>query len=394
MVLRALAESALASVDWPGMLAGAAATAARAAATVANTTLQRCLSIGLITTDAVSLAYVRSGRASFSESWMAAPRADTYMVHYALWLVAAITLCAVALLTWGARRYGRRTKVSGAERTVGPYLLLQQLGSGGMGRVYLAEHRQTRGRCALKVIHPERADDAAILTRFEREVQSLAALSHPHVVRVQDYGRAADGTLYYAMELVAGVTLDELVGREGPIHPARVVAILRQLCDALDDAHWRGLIHRDLKPGNVMLSERAGVRDFAVLLDFGLVGAVEKGPSHSPLTRADVIMGTPGFMAPEQWGDGQITTATDIYSIGAIGYFLLSGRSPFGERPVVEMLAAQLTEEPLPVAEVRCETPRALSDVIARCLRVEPGDRYPDVGALSQALAKSLPSAA
>lgn len=314
-------------------------------------------------------------------------RADTPVMHY-LWPVAGII--GATGLAFLARRRSVNTNAS-KDRVVGPYLILRQLGSGGMGQVYLAEHRQQRRRCALKVIHPEHVDDPAILTRFEREIQSLAALSHPHVVRVQDYGRAPDGTLYYAMELVVGLTLDELVERQGPLHPARVVHILRQLCDALDDAHWRGLVHRDLKPGNVMLSEHAGGKDFAVLLDFGLVGAVERGESHAPLTRADVIMGTPGFMAPEQCaGDGDVTPATDIYSMGAIGYFLLTGQSPFGARPLIELLAVQLTEEPPPVVEVRGDVPIALSEVIARCLRTAPNDRYQNARALDQALARSL----
>ena len=278
---------------------------------------------------------------------------------------------------------------------VGPYQIVRELGAGGMGRVYHAEHRERRRQVALKVIQPEHHDDAAILTRFEREVQSLSALSNPHVVRVQDYGRAADGTLYYAMELVAGVDLEDLVERDGPLDPDRVVRILRQLCDALDDAHWRGLVHRDLKPGNVMVTERGGIRDFAVLLDFGLVGAMQRGASHSPLTSADVIVGTPGFMAPEQCaGEGHITPATDIYSLGAIGYFLLTGRTPFGDRSLLELIAVQLTEEPPPVASLRPEIPSALSEVIARCLRLEPQDRYRDAAALDQALAGSLASVA
>jgi eukaryotic-like serine/threonine-protein kinase len=311
-----------------------------------------------------------------------------------LWRAAFFAMGAVALVPFARRHFARREKASIKEQLVGPYRLLDRIGSGGMGRVHLAEHRAQGRRCAVKLIHAEHLYDAALVTRFEREVQSLAALSHPNVVRVQDHGRAADGTLWYAMELVEGKTLEELVQLQGPIDLTRAVRILRQLCDALLEAHWRGLVHRDLKPGNVILRERSLAPDHVVLLDFGLVGAMERGPTHTSLTRADMIMGTPGFMAPEQsGGEGKVTTATDIYSLGAIGYFLLTGHAPF-TGSILEIVASQFTEEPKAVVDVRRDVPRELSDVIARCLRMEAADRFSDAHALDRALAISVPSSA
>ena len=307
-----------------------------------------------------------------------------------LWRAAFFAMGGVALLPFARRHFAKRERASAAEHMVGPYLLLDRIGSGGMGRVHLAEHKALGRRCAVKLIHAEHLYDVALVTRFEREVQSLAALSHPNVVKVHDYGRATDGTLWYAMELLEGRTLEELVQLQGPVEPSRAVHILRQLCDALLEAHWRGLVHRDLKPGNVILCERSAVPDHAVLLDFGLVGAMERGPTHASLTRADVIMGTPGFMAPEQsGGDAKVTTATDIYSLGAIGYFLLTGRAPF-TGSILEIVASQFTEEPKAVVDVCGSVPRKLSDVIARCLRMEPADRYRDANELDKALARSL----
>src|SRR5262249_23230089 len=159
--------------------------------------------------------------------------------------------------------------------------------------VYRAEHALLRRPCALKTIRPERAGDPATLQRFEREVQATAALTHPNTVQVFDYGHAADGTFYYVMEYLPGLTLEEVVKREGPLPPAGAIHFLRQVCGALQEAHSRGLIHRDTKPGNVMICERGGIADVAKLLDFGLVLPLVSEPDGERLTQDGTVTGTP-----------------------------------------------------------------------------------------------------
>jgi len=154
-------------------------------------------------------------------------------------------------------------------RRLGQHVLKERLGAGGMGEVYRAEHVLLRRPCALKVIRPERAGDPKNLRRFEREVQVTATLTYPNTIQIYDYGHAEDGTFYYVMVYLPGLTLEELVKREGPLPAARVIHFLRQVCGALKEAHGRGLIHRDIKPGNVMVCERGGVPDVTKLLDFG-----------------------------------------------------------------------------------------------------------------------------
>src|SRR5215471_2364421 len=187
-------------------------------------------------------------------------------------------------------------------RKLGQYQLQQRIGSGGMGEGYLAEHLLLRRPCALKLIRPERAGDPNTLRRFEREVQATATLTHPNTVQVFDYGHAEDGTFYYVMEYLPGLTLEQLVKDHGPLPPARAIHLLRQVCGALREAHAIGLIHRDIKPSNILLCERGGCHDIAKLLAFGLVRAQAVSPGGEKLTQEDTIAGTPAYMSPEQAG--------------------------------------------------------------------------------------------
>ena len=186
-----------------------------------------------------------------------------------------------------------------------------------MGEVYLAEHVLLRRPCALKLIRPERAGDPKNLRRFEREVQATATLTHPNTVQVYDYGHTDDGTFYYVMEYLPGLTLEELVKRHGPLPPARAIHFLRQVCGALEEAHAVGLIHRDIKPGNVIVCERGGVHDVAKLLDFGLVLSPVSEADGEKLTQDGAIAGTPAYMSPEQaGGQDDVDARSDIYSLG------------------------------------------------------------------------------
>ena len=299
-----------------------------------------------------------------------------------------------ALALYGSYRIEELAQDVESARQLGQYILRRVLGEGGMGTVYLADHRFLRRPCAVKLIRPDQARDGATMARFEREVQAAAGLTHPNTVQIYDYGQSEDGTFYFAMEYLPGITLDDLVARHGPLDPARAVRILAQLCGALREAHDRGLIHRDLKPGNVMLCERGSVPDMAKLLDFGLVGALQHDGTDTRITQAGVILGTPSYMSPEQcMGEVDITPASDIYSLGALGYFLLTGASPFDGRPVLQMIVAHLHETPRPVVELRPDVPQQLSDVIDKCLAKRPDERFLSAAALEHALVHSLGSA-
>ncbi|HKB38404.1 MAG TPA: serine/threonine-protein kinase, partial [Gemmataceae bacterium] len=264
----------------------------------------------------------------------------------------------------------------------------ERLGAGGMGEVYLAEHVLLRRPCAIKLIRPERAGDANHLLRFEREVRTTATLTHPNTVQIFDYGHAEDGTFYYVMEYLPGLTLDQLVQQHGPLPAARAIHFLRQLCRALQEAHTVGLIHRDIKPANVMVCERGGLHDVAKLLDFGLVLPQGVRPDGERLTQEGVIAGTPAYMSPEQAAGGDnLDARSDIYSLGALAYFLLTGRPPFAGRSSLRMLAAHLYEPPAALTDHRPDVPVELQAVVLRCLAKEPAQRFPNAQCLEAALA-------
>src|SRR5690606_32548061 len=203
------------------------------------------------------------------------------------------------------------------------YLLKRRLGEGGMGEVYKAEHRLLKRPCVVKLIRAERAGDPRALARFDREVQATAQLKHPNTVEVFDYGRTEDGVFYYVMEYLEGLSLEEIVHRYGPLPPARVVRILRQVCGALREAHGLGLVHRDIKPSNILLCRYGGLDDMAKLLDFGLVQTASD-PADNRLTQAGGFVGTPDFMSPEQASGAAPDARSDIYSLGATAFYLLS----------------------------------------------------------------------
>lgn len=295
---------------------------------------------------------------------------------------------AVAIGVFASSRIERLRRQAAEARRLGQYVLREQLGAGGMGEVYRAEHLLLRRPCALKLIRPERAGDPKNLRRFEREVQTTATLTHPNTVQIFDYGHAEDGTFYYVMEYLPGETLEQLVRREGPLPPARAIHFLRQICGALKEAHGRGLIHRDIKPGNVMICERGGIRDVAKLLDFGLVLPPMNESDGERLTQDGSVAGTPAYLSPEQAGGQEnVDARSDIYSLGALGYFILTGQPPFAGRSGVKMLAAHLYESPQPLTVLRLDVPADLEAIVLRCLAKKPEERFPDVESLDAALA-------
>lgn len=293
-----------------------------------------------------------------------------------------------AIAVYGSYRIESLRKEAFDARKLGQYLLKDRLGAGGMGEVYLAEHVLLRRPCAIKLIRPERAGDPANLLRFEREVRTTATLTHPNTVQIYDYGRADDGAFYYVMEYLPGLTLAELVEQYGPLPPARAVHLLRQVCEALAEAHAIGLIHRDIKPSNVIVCDRGGFHDVVKLLDFGLVLDHEVGPDGERLTQEGALTGTPAYMSPEQAaGGGSLEVRSDIYSMGCLAYFLLTGQSPFAGRSTVRMLAAHLYEPPAPLTPRSSEVTEELQAVVLRCLAKEPAERFPSARDLERALA-------
>lgn len=269
----------------------------------------------------------------------------------------------------------------------GQYRLKRLLGWGGMGEVYLAEHQLLKRPCAVKVIRPHHVHDPVALVRFEREVRAMAKLSHWHSVEVFDYGRTEDGTFYYVMEYLPGLNLVEIVQRSGPLPPGRVIHFLEQTCAALGEAHQQGLVHRDLKPANIFAAYRGGEYDVTKLLDFGLVLDVEPQQfAESEMTDA-ALVGSPTYMAPEQVrSDQYVGPASDLYSLGAVGYFLLTGHPPFERASLLRMIMAHAKEPVLPPSTYRSDIPGDLEQIILRCLAKEPCQRYASAQELRQAL--------
>ena len=275
-------------------------------------------------------------------------------------------------------------RVQDAER-LGQYRLKRHLGSGGMGEVYLAEHVLLKQPFAVKLLSPDRITDPKVLQRFEREVQAMARLEHWNTVEIYDYGHGVDGSFYYVMEYLPGLTLEQLVTQFGPLPPGRAVQFLRQVCRALQEAHDVGLMHRDIKPGNIIVCERAGIFDVAKLLDFGLVKHV--GLADPQLTMEGTVAGTPAYMSPEQASGSEHADArTDIYSLGAVAYFLLTGRPPFTNRTATQVMAAHMYEAPAPIIAYRPEVGAVLDEIVRRCLTKKPADRFPDARSLQAAL--------
>ncbi len=295
---------------------------------------------------------------------------------------------AAAAAVFGSYKISELHQEAFEARRLGQYRLKKPLGAGGMGQVYLAEHELLRRPCAIKMIHPEQAGDPAQLSRFEREVRATATLTHWNTIEIYDYGHADDGTFYYVMEYLPGLSLQELVERHGPLPPERAIHFLRQVCRALREAHGIQLIHRDIKPSNVIACDRGGVYDVAKLVDFGLVQDHGLGKDADRLTIQGTVLGSPPYMSPEQAaGKTDLDGRTDVYSLGGVAYFLLTGQQPFVRETAMEMLLAHAYEAPRPPREVRPEVPADLEAVVLRCLEKDPNRRFPDADSLEKALA-------
>jgi serine/threonine-protein kinase len=293
------------------------------------------------------------------------------LVSAAMWAI-VVTMAAVFSQTV----HGLRKAVSDIQR-LGQYTLEKKLGEGGMGVVYRASHAMLRRPTAVKLLLPDRAGKEA-LVRFEREVQRTAMLTHPNTVTVFDYGRTTDGVFYYAMELLEGASLDELVEVDGPQPEERVIHVLEQAAGSLAEAHDAGLIHRDVKPANILVVDRGGISDLVKVVDFGLVKDVSGGAKSEPaLTNADAITGTPLYIAPETvTAPASVDARTDLYALGAVGYWLLTGTHVFGGKSILEVCAHHLHSVPDPPS-IRLGAPVSsdLETLLLDCLAKRPEDR-------------------
>ncbi|MEZ4337099.1 MAG: serine/threonine-protein kinase [Sandaracinaceae bacterium] len=304
------------------------------------------------------------------------PDADHFNHPRALLINVAVWWSFVTLVNTLAARviYGLREEIREA-RQLGQYTLEEKLGEGGMGVVYRAHHAMLRRPTAVKLLPPDLAGDQAIL-RFEREVRRTASLAHPNIVTVFDYGRTDDGIFYYAMELLEGLDLAALVHRFGPQPPARVQHVLAQICEGLAEAHAVGLIHRDIKPANVFLVQQGRAADRVKVVDFGLVRDVGSSREAS-LTGAESIAGTPHYMAPEAiTSPDRVDARSDLYAVGAVGYYLLTGAHVFEGKSLVALAAQHLDAKPVPPSErLGAPLPEVLEEVILRCLEKDPALR-------------------
>jgi serine/threonine-protein kinase len=299
-------------------------------------------------------------------------------------LVLVLPYFLVTIVAYVAARTLYRLRVDAIRaRHLGAYRLDSLIGRGGMGEVWQGTHRFLARPAAVKLIGQDTlASDPAVakasIARFEREAKATASLRSPHTVELYDYGVGQDGTLYYVMELLDGIDLQQLVREDGPLPPERVIHILTQACASLAEAHQQGLVHRDIKPANIYLC-RLGVEcDFVKVLDFGLVKhvtSIERDPGRD-ITQADMVPGTPSYVAPEMIRGDPVDGRADLYALGCVAYWLLTGRLVFEEPTQLAVLAAHASKEPLPPSsQSESAVPPALDQLVLACLVKDPNER-------------------
>lgn len=265
---------------------------------------------------------------------------------------------------------------------LGSYRLISQLGSGGMGEVWRAEDTKLLRQCAIKILPAQLASDPEWKERFLREARAVAQMTHPNIATIYNIEQDGD-TLFMAMELVEGEALSTLIGR-GPMNPLDVVRIAIQVADGLGEAHRKGIVHRDVKPDNIIVSTR-----YVKILDFGIAKQIG-GSRDSNLTQGNMVIGTPHYMSPEQAMGKEVDSRTDIFSLGVVLYEMLTGKKPFVGAAVTETLLKIVTQEPEDIASAAPSVMPALTNVVRRCMMKAPPDRFADCDELRLALVRSL----
>jgi hypothetical protein len=312
---------------------------------------------------------------------------SAFLMHYPNYLMLGVAVVISGVVTRLGQQVAR-------EREMGSYRLGELLGRGGMGEVYQATHRMLARPAAIKLIRRDTIGandgDAAQLAvkRFRREAEAAASLRSPHTVELYDFGVTDDQTLYFVMELLEGMTLEHMVRQHGPLPAARAIHILRQVCESLEEAHVRGLVHRDIKPANIHVG-RVGLQyDFVKVLDFGLVKSVAAGSDGDSLaTAAGLTPGTPAYMSPEMSRGDSVDSRADIYAVGCVAYYLLTGQLVFEASNPLQMIARHLSAEAVPPSRrADVKLPAGLDELVLSCLAKEPAER-PSAAELARSLA-------
>jgi tRNA A-37 threonylcarbamoyl transferase component Bud32 len=321
-------------------------------------------------------------------TWDFGSSINVLSMHYQDYLLVGVAVVISSVVT------GLGQKIARA-REMGSYQLGELLGRGGMGEVFKATHRMLARPAAVKLIRPAMIGDGSesaarvAATRFRREATAAANLRSPHTVELYDFGVTEDGTLYFAMELLEGLTLEALVQQTGPLPASRVIHVLRQVCESLEEAHRSGLVHRDIKPANIHIGRLGLQHDFVKVLDFGLVkSAIEVDATQSLATGLGVAAGTPAYMAPEMALGQTLDGRADLYSLGCVAYYLITGQIVFEADNGLQMLMKRLNQDPLPPsARTELPVPADLERVVLACLARLPDDRPQSAAELNRALA-------
>ncbi len=306
--------------------------------------------------------------------------------------------CAIMayVISRGVHRFNMRLKDA---IEIGSYQLTECIGAGGMGEVWRAEHRLLARPAAIKLIRSAMLGDteqtrATLVRRFEREARQTATLDSVHTIDVYDFGVTEKGDFYYVMQLLDGLSVQRLVEEFGPVNPARTISLLRQVCHSLGEAHARGLVHRDVKPANILLCRLGPDHDFVKVLDFGLVKDTAAEQTMTVVSMEGIIVGTPSYMAPESTlGHREVDGRTDIYSLGCVAYYMLTGQPVFSEAMPIATAVAHVSIAPVPLRLRSSVTiPLALDALIMECLAKDPDDRPASAAVVSERLAAAIPA--
>jgi serine/threonine-protein kinase len=311
----------------------------------------------------------------------ATPRGSGDFVYGLLFIIGALALC-----TAGCHAQWRSRLEVHQARRLGNYRLKMRIGSGGNGDVWIARQDALGRDVALKVLKERGGLDEDKIRRFEREARAAASLTHPNTIRIFEFGASDDGVLFIAMELLEGLDVDSLVEVAGPLSPARAVKLVRQACASLAEAHVKKIVHRDIKPANFFVTHAGEEYDFIKLLDFGVARVVEA--NHPSLTETGILFGTPAYMSPEVCAGERASTRSDIYSLGAVLYYMLTGTQLFPDRTFAETVMSHISKTPeLPSVRLGHPIPEGLEVIVMKCLEKRREDRFRSVKELDEALA-------